>query len=176
MLTPDCFRAEGRSMLDYKTQAQFVDAAASIWRAYLRATSDALAASAGRNWSLWTQILATAHPPGATWPAPAGWTSSSGGAGTDGAPLALISWAGPGSICWAPIADWCVWSAGFMRAATSNPLPPPPSSLQGQARTEPEASFARYRSAGGHAVAQVRIPTTDEPASLPAEGGRPVAS
>jgi hypothetical protein len=165
MLTPDCFRAEGRSMLDYKTQAQFVDAAASIWRAYLRATSDTLAASAGRNWSLWTQILATAHPPGATWPALSGWTLSSGGVRTDGAPLDPISWLGPSLIGWAPIADWCSLSAGFMRAATrlSNPALPPPMSLQEEPRTEPQESFARYRSSGGHAVAQVRIPTTDAP-------------
>src|SRR5689334_11594006 len=44
-------------MLDFKTQSEFVDAAASIVRAYFRAAANTLAASAGQSWSIWSELM-----------------------------------------------------------------------------------------------------------------------
>src|SRR5215470_18590927 len=50
------FRARSNLMLNSQAQSPLADALASIQRAQVRATSDALAASV-RGWSMWTQML-----------------------------------------------------------------------------------------------------------------------
>ena len=44
-------------MLDYKTQSQLVDATATIMLAYFNAATSTAAASAGRSWSLWSEMV-----------------------------------------------------------------------------------------------------------------------
>jgi hypothetical protein len=153
-------------MLVFKTQMQLVDASASISRAYLRAASDTLAASAGRSWSLWIEMLAASarhaataatdarapsSPPSLdTWLVPAHWPwLACGGAGVGWPRVAPMWWVGPG---------WMLWRACTNVAAhCSSPTPLPPAAADG--RSAPDATFARYRSAGGHAAAQVIVPT-----------------
>jgi hypothetical protein len=171
-------------MLDLKTQSHLVDATASIMRAYLRATSDTLAASAGRSWWLWAQLLgngsprrASLGPAGApqfpslplaiTWLMPVHWPWLTCGPGMTWPPLAQMWWVGPSLTFWAPCADWSQMRDPFpLRSRWSNPTPAPPLPTRAEARSAPDTGFASYRSAGGHAVAQVTVPTVDQLAEV----------
>jgi hypothetical protein len=166
-------------MLDFKTQSQLVDATASIMRAYLTAATNTVAASTSRSMTLWTEMLEAATPrsgpagqaqsaaplPGdwmlrprltAPWPA---WPA-----------LAQTWWLGPSVTFWAPLTGWGAWSRGPVPAwsgwngavqgpttqsASQGVMPngaPPPLA---------EGAFASYRSAGGHAAAQVIVPAIE---------------
>lgn len=156
-------------MLDFKTQSQLADATASIMRAYLIAATDAFAASASRSLSLWSAMA----PQGlaAQWSA---WPWLAGGApGMSWAPLAQTWWLGPSVTLWAPLADWGAWSrrshpawSGWNGAAQ---VPPSGPASNAAARPAPDPGFASYRSAGGHAAAQVIVPTIEELAEVTAK-------
>jgi len=166
-------------MLDLKTQSHLVDASAAILRAYLRATSDTLAASAGRSWWLWAQMLGTGNPHRAalgptgapspslastiTWLMPVHWPWFTCGPAMTWAPWALMWCAGPSLTSWAPCAQWRQLSPGAFRVRTnwSDPTPTPPSRAQAHAPSARDAGYASYRSDGGHAVAQVTVPMAD---------------
>ena len=124
-------------MLDFKTQSQLVDATASIMRAYLRAATNTLAASAGRSLSLWSELLEASSPRqtpagqpplgSSAWPSPdhsiatprlvgplaAPWSAwpwlTDSAAGMSWTPLVQTWWLGPSVTFWAPLADWRVW-------------------------------------------------------------------
>ena len=167
-------------MLDLKTQSHLLDATASILRAYLRAASDTLAASAGRSWWLWAQMWGTgnAHraspgptdapslllPATATWLVPVRWPWFTCGPAVTWAPLARMWWVGPSLTLWAASAPWRQLSPGAFRVGTrwSGPTPLP----QAPAPAAPDPGFASYRSAGGHAVAQVTVPMVDQLADV----------
>jgi hypothetical protein len=158
-------------MLDLKTQSHLVDATASILRAYLRATSDTLAASAGRSWWLWAQLLGTGNPHHAAlgptgapfWLVPADWPWLRCGPGMTWAPWAQMWWVGPSLTSFTPCAQWRQLSPGAFRVRTnwSDPTPVPPSPAPADAPSARDAGYASYRSAGGHAVAQVTPPMAD---------------
>ena len=71
-------------------------------------------------------------------------------------------WLGPSVTFWAPLADWGAWSRGSFPVGSSwnGAAQPKPSRTQSSdaARAKPDADFASYRSAGGHAAAQVIVP------------------
>ena len=156
-------------MLDFKTQSQLVDATATVVRDYLRAATNTYAASTGRSLSLWSELLEAAasrqalagRPQAATpWPA---WPWLAGsGAGMSWAPLAQAWWLGPSVTFWAPLADWGTWSRGSFPVGSSwngaVQLWPSRTQSSDAAHPKPGADFASYRSAGGHAAAQVIVP------------------
>jgi len=169
-------------MLVYKTQIRLVDASASIWRAYLRAAGETLASS-GRGWSLWLAMLAAAsarHAPTAAthWlaprsldnglvPAHGGWLTC-GAPGAGWVPMAPMWWVGPGWMFWAPCASGRAWTNSA--ACPSSPTPVPAASkAPAGGRLAPDAIFARYRSVGGHAAAQVIVPAIDTRAQVMAK-------
>ena len=169
-------------MLVYKTHMQLVDASASIGRAYLRAAGGALAA-AGRSWSLWLAMLTAAsarHVPTAAThalappaldkgpvPAHGGWLTC-GAAGVGWVGVAPMWWVGPGWLFWAPCPGGRAWANS---AASPSPPTPVPAASKAPAggRLAPDAIFARYRSVGGHAAAQVIVPAIDTRAQVMAK-------
>ena len=185
-------------MLDLKTQSQFVDATASIMRAYMRAASETFAASAGRSLSLWSEVLQSSSPGNGVPPqpaalpvgmSPAGWMAaprlaapwsaqwpawpwmSGNPAGMSWAPLAQAWWLGPSVKFWAPLTDWGAWGRGALPGWSSSTaqVVPAPQEANGAARPAPDAGYASHRSAGGHAVAQVIVPTIEEWAEITAK-------
>jgi hypothetical protein len=150
-------------MLDFKTQSQLVDATASIMRAYLTAATNTVAASTSRNMTLWTEMLEAATPrngpagwaqPAAPWPA---WPA-----------LAQTWWLGPSVTFWAPLTDWGAWSRGSLPiwSGWNGAVQAPPSASSGvasnaAAHAVSDGGFASYRSAGGHAAAQVIVPAVE---------------
>jgi hypothetical protein len=50
-------------------------------------------------------------------------------------------------LAWAPLQGWAAWSRACQPQAEAAPAEPP----------SPDPAFASYRSAGGHAVAQVIV-------------------
>jgi hypothetical protein len=123
-------------MLDYKTQSQLMDATATIMRAYFRAATNTIAASAGHSWSLWSGMVETGklgqfHLP-QTW-----WLNAS---------------------AWPSMADWRFQGAlpAHPAKVTTKPAPDKPTSVP------PDGGYAAYRSAGGHAAVQVIVPTVEE--------------
>lgn len=73
------------------------------------------------------------------------------------------SWPGPSFSLWAPLADWTAWGGPPMwsgRQAQSPPLPLARPQVEAQAAA-PAAFVASYRSAGGHAVAQIAAPARE---------------
>jgi hypothetical protein len=76
--------------------------------------------------------------------------------------LAQTWWLGPSVTFWAPLADWGAWSRGaFPVWNGALQVPPSGTASNGAAAPAPDASFASYRSAGGHAVAQVIVPAIE---------------
>jgi hypothetical protein len=152
------------AMLDLKTQSQLMDATASIMRAYMRAATETMAASAGRSVSLWAEAMQSSgcgngqglYPAGMTFPmSPVGW-------------MAQPWWLGPSAKFWGPLADW----GAFGRApfpGSSAPTKAAPASEKPQGDDAARSGYSAYRSAGGHAVAQVIVPTVEELAELTAK-------
>lgn len=186
-------------MLDFRTQSQLVDATAAMMRSAAMATANTWAASACRGLWLWAELLSGGHPrPGpqpqvasggrgaGLWPSMADWMVApqlyawptwpwlSGGAAGMGlawTPIAR-SWPGPSFSLWAPLGDWRAWGTPAsawtggnaarpqLAAASPAPLPRP---------VAPPSFPASYRSAGGHAVAQVVVSPMEELVELGAK-------
>jgi hypothetical protein len=169
-------------MLDFRTQTQLIDATAAMMRSCLTATTNTLAASAWRGFSLWGELLnaqremsAAAPTPAALWPSMANWMvspqaygwpawawpSPGNGGGMTMAPFAR-TWMGPSFSLWMPLSDWTPWGrAPWPEWNSWLQVPAAPAAaktLPGKpAAPEPEP-FASYRSFGGHATAQVIMP------------------
>jgi hypothetical protein len=172
-------------MLDFKTQSQLVDATASIMRAYLKAATNTVAASTSRSMTLWSEMLEAATPrngpagraqpaarsPGLPgWPFAADWMLRPQLAAPWPAwpPLAQTWWLGPSVTFWAPLTDWGAWSrgslptwSGWNGAAQASPSASPGVASNAAAPSVSDGGFASYRSAGGHAAAQVIVPTVE---------------
>jgi hypothetical protein len=79
-------------------------------------------------------------------------------------PFPPIWWTALGRACWAPFADARAWTAGPPR----HPIPAPPPAVHAGLGPDRgfnagrDTNFASYRSAGGHAVAQVIVKPTEE--------------
>jgi hypothetical protein len=105
--------------------------------------------------------------PSAPWSAPwSGWPWLAGSApGMSWAPLAQTWWLGPSVTFWAPLADWGAWSRGSLPAwsgwNSAVQVPSSGATSNGAAHPAPDPGFASYRSAGGHAVAQVIVPAME---------------
>jgi hypothetical protein len=56
-------------------------------------------------------------------------------------------WSMQSRLAWAPLQGWAAWSRACQPQAEAAPAEPP----------SPDPAFASYRSAGGHAVAQVIV-------------------
>jgi hypothetical protein len=134
-------------MLNSKVQLPLADAIAAIQRAQLRASSDALAASL-QGWSMWVQTLSRSGPWLVSWPSSGPGQGESCNVAPLGRLLAPIAWTAPGRGVRAPSDGG---SPGKARVAG-------PASSPGVL----DASFARYRSAGGHALAQVIVRPAEE--------------
>jgi len=131
-------------MLDLRAQTQFADATAAMMRTCAIAATHALARSVTQGLSFWSDVARAANQ--AREPA---WRPAS-----PTIPLGIFPALSP--AYWMAVAQmspqinpWSAWSwgsrsSGGMRRASS-PAPPP------------DAGFASYRSAGGHASAQVVI-------------------
>jgi len=205
-------------MLNIKTQSHFADAIASILRAQLRASSDALAASL-RGWSTWTQMLTTRRatdedpmPAHSQWPCSMSWSMAWSmpwtmswpmlwaapgpwqGGSCDAARLGFVLlgpmwWAAPGGGLRAPLWGQSVGTAGWVlphsRLRQPIPLPASAASTATGPGSKPganpgsnpgvnrgldglDASFAKYRSAGGHALAQVIVRPAEKAAEAAA--------
>ena len=151
-------------MLDYRTQAQFVDATASMMRWCTIAAVSSSAASASRGFALWTELLAAATPPrapaNAAKPSLEGWPWALA-AIPDTSPLARAWWLGSNPTWWlSPAAGWAVWGRTALPAWNGWMTQIPRSGTaakgsNGKDRSQVETAVASYRSAGGHAVAQV---------------------
>lgn len=170
-------------MLDYKTQSQLVDASAAMLRTYLTATTNTLAASTWHSLSLWAELMGVGSPrraPAAAtaptlWPSMANWMTApqfyawpawpwqvpGNTAGMGLAPFAR-TWLGPSFSLWAPMPDWGMWGrtslpvwSGWLdpRTAPAAAKAPPAAN----SATPEAAPYASYRSAGGHAAAQVIV-------------------
>src|SRR5215468_8565103 len=168
-------------MLNSQAQSPLADALAWILRAQLRATSDALAASV-RGWSMWTQMLKARPAMDEQWPhsriawsmpwstfGSALWSMSwpmnrplpgllEGGT-CDVARFGFVAfpaiwWAALAHACWAPSAAVRAGKAGLVPQPIFALPPavlaggPDPAFSAGR-----DASFASYRTAGGHALA-----------------------
>jgi len=168
-------------MLNSQAQSPLADALASIQRAQVRATSDALAASV-RGWSMWTQMLKArpamdeqpmARSFGSTlwsmsWPMIRPLPGLLEGGTCDVARFGFVAfpaiwWAALACACWAPSAVVRAGKAGLVPQPISALPPavlaggPDPAFNAGR-----DASFASYRSAGGHALAQVIVKPSEE--------------
>jgi hypothetical protein len=105
----------------------------------------------------------------APWSGPwSGWPWLAGSApGISWAPLAQAWWLGPSVTFWAPLADWGAWSRGSLpvwsgwNGVAQVPPSGPAPAANGTAHPAPDAGFASYRSAGGHAAAQVIVPAIE---------------
>lgn len=118
-------------MQTLKSQTQLADATADMMRAYARATALAATLSASRGISLWALMLAAS---------------------------AQSPWAIQSRLAWGPLQGWAAWSS----ACGSSSREQPGEAAEAPAEVQPEAApsdpaFASYRSAGGHAVAQVIV-------------------
>ena len=167
-------------MLDFRTQSQLIDATAAMMRSCLLATTNNWAASACRGFSLWAELMESgSRRDGALpafgpmlWPSVVSWADLSGlcggpiwqlpaGSASLGWTPFARTWLGPSFSLWAPLADWTAWSrasipawnvwleplAGYKASAFAD--------AAGRSTTAEPPSYASYRSAGGHAVAQV---------------------
>jgi len=76
-------------------------------------------------------------------------------------------WVGPGWMFRAPCASGRAWTNSA--ACPSSPTVPAASKAPAGGRLAPDAIFARYRSVGGHAAAQVIVPAIDTRAQVMAK-------
>jgi hypothetical protein len=174
-------------MLDFKTQSQIVDATASVMRWYVTAAINTSAASTCRGLSLWSELLDATAPRNASarqnrgaeigvsispshadgmetplgrmaqWPWPTDSIPST-------SPLARAWWLGSHPAMWSPLAGWTAWSRASLPAWNGWLAPATTSSAartvpNGAAKRADDSGYASYRSAGGHASAQVIMGT-----------------
>src|SRR5262249_11547170 len=145
--------------------------------ASVRTAGEVRAGWAGGGWWLWIEMLAAARAGGAAdtrapssppsmgnWPARWPWLTC-GAAGVGWAPVAAMWWVRPGWMFWTPCADGC---ARPRAAYYGWPAPVPPAAAPVGGGLPPDAIFARYRSAGGHATAQLIVPTIEALADVTA--------
>jgi hypothetical protein len=147
----------------------------SLWSDLLRAASRPLAAPASPS-------RFGADPLGLSlWPSPANWPWMQQLSGWSAwpwppgdlatfvdmpwTPFTRTWWLGPSFTAWAPFADWTPWSGASFQAWNSwldqAPLMSSTRVANGAGMHAPDAGFASYRSAGGHAVAQVITPAAE---------------
>lgn len=169
-------------MLDYDTQARFADATAELMRSCALAAAQTMAASTCRGLTLWSDMLRSPErrpaprairmsstnpfevfwrftpadwmPRASVWPQNYWLPSSALGLG----------WTPYGA--WPAFGDWSAWSRVYWPAWPSQPQQASPFSVpetvaRAALSMASPSTYASYRSAGGHAVAQVIMPGAD---------------
>jgi hypothetical protein len=172
-------------MLDYDTHARLADATAELMRSCAVATAQTLTASACRGLTLWSDMLrappgqrpaarpvsaAVANPFEAFWRcSPVDWLTKTNGwphrAWVPGYASGPAAW-GTAPYAWPAFGDWTQWSRVYWPgwqylSAHAGPFSIPETVTQTALRVALPSTYASYRSAGGHAVAQVIMPGAD---------------
>jgi hypothetical protein len=164
-------------MLDYDTQARFADATAELMRSCALAAAQTMTASTCRGLTLWSEMLRAPERR----PAPPAIRASSINpfevfwrfTPADWMPKASVwprsHWL-PSPVSgfgWAPYAAWPAWTRIYWPAAwpsqpqQANPFSMPETVARAALSMASPSTYASYRSAGGHAVAQVIMPNAD---------------
>ncbi len=145
----------------------------SLWSDLLQAASRPFGAPAQSRYGADT-LRSSLWPSPANWPAmpqPSAWAMFPwlpGDLATFDMPWTPFTrtwWLGPSSTIWGPLADWTPWSGASLQAWSSwldqAPLLSSTRAPNGLGAHVPDTSYASYRSAGGHAVAQVITPAAE---------------
>jgi hypothetical protein len=109
------------------THTQLADAAGDMMRAYALVAARAAAMSASRSISLWALMLAAS---------------------------ARSPWAMQSRLAWNPLQGWAAAWSNACRQSSRPLAEDAPNETRAEALS-PDPAFASYRSAGGHAVAQI---------------------
>jgi hypothetical protein len=172
-------------MLDYDTHARLADATAELMRSSAVAAAQTLTASACRGLTLWSDMLrsppprrpaarsasgAVANPFEAFWRfSPGNWVTNANSwphsAWLPGYASSPAAWGGA-PYAWPAFGDWTQWSRLYWpgwhaQPAQTGPFSIPETVTQAALRVALPSTYASYRSAGGHAVAQVMVPSAD---------------
>lgn len=177
-------------MLDLDAHSRFTDATAELMRSCAVAAAQTMTVSACRSLTLWSELLRTpverrasqSSRPAATDPfeafwrfSPMHWMAKSGlwphsnwlPSYTSG--LGWSPYAACGSspyAAWPVFSDWSTWSRLYWPSWSGQSAYPsaftlPEAVTQAAVRATSPSGYASYRSAGGHAVAQVIMPGAD---------------
>jgi hypothetical protein len=166
-------------MLDFDAQAQLAGATAELMRSCAVATAYSMTTSAYRGLTLWSDMFRvpdvrrTANPFETFWRlSPAGWLPKA-----QAWPIADLGAWNPYAAVWkrAPYTSWtpfATWNAASWPGWTAVQSKPSaevkaPTNASGAAvRKASPSGLASYRSAGGHAVAQVIMGPMPDPAAI----------
>lgn len=174
-------------MLDFDAHTRFTDATAELMRTCAVAAAQTVTVSACRSLSLWSDLLRTpverhvsqpsrpaaANPFEVFWRfSPMDWMPKSGvwpqsnwmpsyASGTGWSPYA--AWGGSPYPTWPMFSDWSTWSRLYWpswsgQSAYASAFTLPEAVTQAALRATSPSGYASYRSAGGHAVAQIIMP------------------
>jgi hypothetical protein len=177
-------------MIDLDAHTRFTDATAELMRSCAVAAAQTMTVSACRSLTLWSDLLRTpverrvsqpsrpivANPFEALWrfspmhwmPKSAIWPQSSWlpsyTSGLGWPPHA--AWGGSPYAAWPMFSDWSTWSRLYWpswsgRSAYASAFILPEAATQAALRATSPSGYASYRSAGGHAVAQIIMPGSD---------------
>jgi hypothetical protein len=168
-------------MLDYDTHARLADATAELMRSSAVAAAQTMTASACRGLTLWSDMLratdrrptpeaprtVAANPFEAFWRfTPADWTPRA----SVWPQTSWVSHAVPGFgwspyTAWPALPDWSSWTRMYWPAWPTLPqqasMAAVPEAVTRALSVASPTSYASYRSSGGHAVAQVIMPSAD---------------
>jgi hypothetical protein len=169
-------------MLDYDTQARLADATAELMRSCALAAAQTMTASTCRGLTLWSDMLrvperrpappairaSSTSPLEAFWRCtPADWMPKASvwpRSIWPPSPVSGFSWAP--YAAWPALADWSAWTRVYWPAWPSqpqqaNPFNVPETVARAALSMASPSTYASYRTAGGHAVAQVIMPNAD---------------
>jgi hypothetical protein len=168
-------------MFDYDTHARLTDATAELMRSSAVAAAQTMTASACRGLTLWSDMLrstgrrpapqvprtASANPFEAFWRfTPVDWMPrASVWPQTYWLPHAVPGFGWSPYAAWPALPDWSAWSRMYWPTWPSQPqqvsmLAVPEAVTRALSVASP-STYASYRSAGGHAVAQVIMPSAE---------------
>jgi hypothetical protein len=169
-------------MLDYDTHARLAGATAELMRSSAVAAAQTMTASACRGLTLWSDMLrstdrrpappvlrtAFANPFEAFWRfTPADWMPRARvWPQNPWLPHAVPGFGWSPYAAWPALPDWSAWSRMYWPAWPSqsqlaSPFSVPETITRATLSVASPSTYASYRSAGGHAVAQVIMPSAD---------------
>ena len=165
-------------MLDFDAHSRFADATAELMRSCALVAAQTMTVSACRGLTLWSDMLrppgeratsrlssGTANPFEAFWRfSPVAWMPRAGSwPQSHWLPTPYGAWGQSPLMAWPVLSDWSSWSRLYWpawsgQAVHAGPFALPEAMTQTALRTASQTAYASYRSAGGHAVAQVIMP------------------
>ena len=177
-------------MIDLDAHNRFTDATAELMRSCAVAAAQTMTVSACRGLTLWSDMLRTpverrvsqlsrpaaANPFEVFWRfSPMDWMPKSGvwpqsnwlpshTSGLGWSPYA--AWGSSPYAAWPALGDWSTWSRLYWpswsgQSAYASAFALPEAVTQAALRATSPSGYASYRSAGGHAVAQIIVPGAD---------------